>query len=83
MDTENKTLACIKRAQKKYKENHREKMTAISMKYHNKNKNSPDYKEKRKEYQRKYLEKKKEKENLLKMESLGNSINKIDFNLQV
>ena len=72
MEFENKTLACIKRAQRKYVENHREKMTTISMKYHNKNKDDPEYKERRKEYQRKYLAKKKEKQ---RMESLEKSTN--------
>ena len=59
MEVENKTLACVKRAHKRYVETHREKISAISLKYHNKNKDDPEYKAKRKEYQRKYLENKK------------------------
>ena len=44
MEVENKTLACVKRAHKRYVETHREKISAISLKYHNKNKDDPEYK---------------------------------------
>lgn len=82
MEAENKTLACVKRAHKKYAQAHPEKMCEAVKRYYHKNKNDPEFMEKKRKYNREYKRRiAAEKRELKKLQERLDDVTPISINI--